>query len=402
MRSLVVFVAVIISASVFAGELHGQSDVEKAKLRLFCLDASPDGKHLAVIIKTDATDPDPRCRIGVLNLESKQLKYFKTTSKMVGAHRASWSPDSKSLVFSFMAAFPPGYFSEQMSNAETGRPVNLTSPFQIELATLGTQRTRKLSMGDTCHWNSVKFSPVDGKQLLAFDSASKNVALVDVDSGLYGFLLPATHWKKAGVYPRGFDWSPKRGVAYVSVGYSKPRTKEAGIWRVDLKSGGRKHLIKTPLVNALAVAPSDQRLAYATFERNAETGKSPWIIHVATLPDCKVRILSQRAADPIAVWSKTEDRLAFIEKGHIVIWIASTNKTVRIPIPEGQPESLSWIGSTNSLAYVINQQEIWVLGSDSGDRKRIVTIAEEVVNTKKATSSESHEAKQANLTLTDS
>ncbi len=192
-RTLLILAVAITATSAFA--------TEKTKSELFCLGVSPDGKSLALGMITEKAEPRDSWHAGSLNLKSRQLTFFEMPAKSYGPispRQAAWSPDSRSLVFALMMPLPEGPLKPTLARLEAGQPVDMTSPFQLWHASVKTGRTRKLSMGDRCWWQYVRFSP-DGKQLLAYDGSSRNVALVDVNSGWYDFILSATRWKKANV-----------------------------------------------------------------------------------------------------------------------------------------------------------------------------------------------------------
>ncbi len=162
----------------------------------------------------------------------------------------------------------------------------------------------------------------------------------------------------------------------MSTCWLQPDSKESGIWRVDLKTGDRKHLTTTRLVGSLRAAPSGQWLAYTTFVRDAQTREITYLLHVASLPDFEVRTITRRSTDDHLAWSKKEDRLAFVEKDHIAVWTPATNKTARIRVPQKEPKALSWIGSTDSIAYGVENREIWTLDTASGKPERLLTVDE--------------------------
>jgi len=315
----------------------------------------------------------------------------------------SWSPDSKRLAFGFLKApakVPPGYWREKIEDAVAGRIKEPLSSFQLWLGTAETGRTKKLLGSDMAIWQFPRFSR-DGKKLLAYDASRSNIALIEVSSGEHRFLMPAISHNLAGVNRAGFDWDRSGSAAYVSVGYHlEKKTEQSGIWRVNLKNNSRKRLSTGVGAYTLSVSPSGQWLAYTICVRNQETQNVSWIIHIASLPDFKVRTISKRGTDRFVAWPKQKDRLAFCEKGQIAVWSPSTNKIVRIPVPEGQPESLSWIGSTDAIAYSIDHREIWILDVTSGKHNRLLSASDYVENKRNTKEKESLPEK-ADRTLDD-
>lgn len=372
----------LIAASMICGlciQAEGQIPFSKKKPMIQCSGVSPDGKYLATIITIEGKQ-----RLGVFEFNTQELRFIKLvgTSTPCCVDRVSWSPDGRDFAFVLLtkpARIPEQRLKQNMveQNAKTPDPEAL---FQVGVAAMSTGFAKQITHGNEFLWQYPRFSS-QGRLLLCRDAYSLNVGILDVKWGWLGFLLPTDFWSLGHVYRFGYDWGPKGQYAYLSVGYDDGKvTKKSGIWRIDLGTGSKTRLSEEPGAYILFVSPSGQWLAYSVVVRKADTRDVSWRVHVASLPDFKVRTASEHATEWLTTWSKKNDRLAFCEKGRISIWSPKVDKPAYIPVPEGQPQSVSWIGSTDSIVYSIDNEDIWVLDTGSGERKRLITTAEVLDN----------------------
>lgn len=350
--------------------------VSNAQTAISGLRASPDGKRVAFGIRAPDSLPGPERYLSSIDLESKRVKLFSTLKGQGPEihYGASWSPDSNDLAFTFVTGpmnVPPEYFERLINDLVAGRVTECPISFELFLGSANTGQACKILGGDMCLWQYPRFSPT-GKKLLAREAHTHNVALVDLATKKHSFLLPMPEEAfTADTYRFGYDWHPDGRIVYISVG--NDREKESGIWRVDTITGVRSRLNKTYRAYALFVSASGRLLAFSEWKDEC------WTVRVAPLPDFKIRTLEEHPVEPFLAWSRKGDRLAFCNKDHIVIWHSDTEKSLVTHVPEGQPSSLSWVGATDSIVFIVNGQEIWTLDTVSGKRKRIVSAADIVL-----------------------
>lgn len=366
MKASSVLTAIVVSTIALGDWAIADSEADAAAAKLYCLSASPDGKSLAICIEVT----EGARKAALLDLSTRDVKFFNVPADaiIVPPYRASWLPDSSGFVF------------VTVTRQNTADPLYMPS-WDIWLAMRGTGRARDLVDENSREcWAFPRVSP-DGKRLVVGDMSPSTIVLIDVGSGRYRRLLPATVRKQANVSFDGFDWDPSGEAVYVSVGWPREqKTEESGLWRIDVASGAKERLSKKSGWCGLSVSPNGQWLAFSEIiwdepSRDRGLELKGFKMQVASLPACKVRELSDHGTESSS-WSKDKDRLAFCEKGQIAVWSPSSNETVRMPVPEGQPGSLSWIGSTDSVAYGVDDREIWMLDTTSRERKRIITAAE--------------------------
>ena len=361
----------------------GEIAAKEENVSVYGLGSSPDGRLLAIGLEVRESGLLSERRLGTMDLKDQRVRFLQLPNGIGPSlvDRVSWSPDSTNLAFIFSpapAGAPPDYSRQLFADLATGKkPDSIPSP-EVWLGSVDKGRVRRVLGGKHHSWDYPRIFG-NGECLLARDASCSNVALSDISSEMYGFVLPQTFWNLRHVHRFGYDWDAKEQCVYVSVGHGAPK-KEIGVWRVDFPSGERRRLSDKIGVNSLFTSPSGQWLGFAewanSYAQDDPRRNEGWTVCVASLPEFTVRALSACGTERFLAWSVEKDRLAFCEKGQIAVWTPATNKIIRMRVPEGQPQDLSWISSTDVIVYGIDNREIWSLDATSGERRRILSVGD--------------------------
>ena len=121
----------------------------------------------------------------------------------------------------------------------------------------------------------------------------------------------------------------------------------------------------------LSASPSDKYLALVQY------GEKPPSLYVARLNGFEVQKISDEAG-LFTSWSKASDRLAFCEweKARIMVWSPSEDTPKDFPAKKGKPSHPTWIGSSDSLAFVVDERELWKLDVASGEQEVLITASD--------------------------
>ena len=317
--------------------------------------ASPDGKRIVFGLKRLQKMEDRSTRLVMFNLKNGTSEFY---DEPVGIgpemwYGASWSPDSEKVAFTFF-------------ESESGRPSGLNT-WLLHLGSARMERLLRLPPGNITQFP--KIAP-DGTRLLARDATTGNIVVVDMTTKTNSFLLKLSpNVSEAGVYRLGYDWAPDAKTVYVSTGYLNKA--EPGIWSVDVRTGKRILLSDVYEPYVLSASPSGKYLAFV------QRGEKRSSLYVARVQGFEVQWISDSAGLFLS-WSRKGDRLAFYEweEQRIGVWSPSEDTAVAFSVEKGKPSNPTWIGMTDSLAFVADETELWKLNVESGQQELLITASD--------------------------
>jgi Tol biopolymer transport system component len=321
---------------------------------------SPDGRSVAFSVHVKALDRSSssrRSRLVILDVATGELAFYDEPSGIGPEmwYGASWSPDSRKLAFTFVEGFP-------------NNPQDISfSTWILDLESRNMRRALRLNQGILQY---PRFSP-QGNRLLVRDASTGNVAVFDSSSGSHAFLIPTpendggpTGPGSIGVYRLGYCWSSDGQSAYISRGYMN--SSDPGIWNIDIQSGRRTLLSDSHRSWAVCSAPNGKHLAF--FDQGADVTE-PFKLRVMSLPDLDVTTVSQQAREYSLCWSGSGGRLAFCEEGKLMMWSSSLDESVVVWSGDDQPSYPSWVGSTDSLVFLRNGRQLWLLNAGTRETR---------------------------------
>ena len=61
-----------------------------------------------------------------------------------------------------------------------------------------------------------------------------------------------------------------------------------------------------------------------------------------------------------------------------MVWSPSEDAPKAFPVKQGKPSNPSWIGTSDLLAFVVDERELWKLDVKSGEQQLLVTASDVV------------------------